>query len=279
MKVLVDEDLSKYTTIRIGGKTNNMLIPETTEELIEVVNDNSPKYYIGGGSNLLINNRVFELVVNLRSFNTSIQYLGDGKVLVGASVRLQKLINKINELGLGGIEYLYSVPGLVGGAVVMNAGRGRQFNKSISDYIEYVDAICDGGVNRFSKSECGFSYRNSFFKNSDMIITSVLFCFPSMDVDESAKAKAERIALCKEKQDNSYPNFGSVFCYSNSAIMKIARTLKIGTTNVHFSNKTLNWIVNENNGSFDETLTAIKKVELLHIISLQKSKREVIVWE
>ena len=62
----------------------------------------------------------------------------DGILECGASVRIQSLLEKIKEFSLGGIEYLASVPSSVGGAVYMNAGRGRKIKRSISDYIESV---------------------------------------------------------------------------------------------------------------------------------------------
>jgi UDP-N-acetylmuramate dehydrogenase len=89
-----------------------------------------------------------------------------GNITVGASVRLQKLIQFANENELGGIEYLYSVPGLVGGAVVMNAGRGRKFNQSISDYIVEVRYLENDELKSITKDQCRFEYRDSIFKNN-----------------------------------------------------------------------------------------------------------------
>ena len=63
MQVLINEDLKKYTTVRIGGVADKLYIPETTTELVELVRDYSPEYFIGGGSNLLINDRHFDIVV------------------------------------------------------------------------------------------------------------------------------------------------------------------------------------------------------------------------
>ena len=54
MKCLVNEDLSKYTTVRIGGTAKKMFVPENEDELLKVIEEENPKYFIGGGSNLLI---------------------------------------------------------------------------------------------------------------------------------------------------------------------------------------------------------------------------------
>lgn len=277
MKTINDAQLKKYTTIQIGGVAKCLIIPETSEELIKIVKERKPKYFLGGGSNLLIAEREFELVVLLREFDTSIIFMGNGKFRVGASVRLQKLINTVNEYEYGGIEYLYSVPGLVGGAVTMNAGRGKQFNQCISDYIVSVDVVENGNVRTLKKEECGFEYRSSVFKKSEMIVISVEFDFQKLSKGESERLKKQRIELCKNYQDNSHPNFGSVFVENNVNIMKIAKILKIGKK-VHFSSKTLNWILNEG-GTYQDAIDTIQKVEKIHKFFSKKCIREFVTWD
>lgn len=280
MILLENVELSKYTTIRIGGIAKKMLIPENVDELTELLQKQSIRYMIGGGSNLLINNREFEEVVNLREFNKKIKRLENGRFQVGASVRLQELIKTINSYGYGGIEYLYSVPGLVGGAVVMNAGRGKQYNKCISDYIVKITVLRDGKIVELVKEECEFSYRNSIFKNnSKYIILSVEFLFSEQLSEEGERLIKERITLCKNVQDNSAPNFGSVFMESNNRIMKFVKLLGIRSNDISFSKKTANWILNRNNGTYEDVIKVMKRVELLHRLFGKKCKTEVIKWE
>lgn len=279
MIVKINEDLKKYTTMKIGGMAKRMVVPETKEELVEVVLKENPKYCIGGGSNLLISEKEFDLVLDLRCFNEEFINLGQGHYIVGSSVRLQRLITKINEDGYGGIEYLFSVPGLVGGAVVMNAGRGVNYQKSISDYLVSVEVLKDGKVERYSKDECLFGYRNSIFKNTDMIILSAEFQFEEQCKEVSEKLKNERIALCKKKQDNSAPNMGSVFCECNRKIMSLMRIMNIGKGNVRFSRKTNNWLLNTGNGTFEDACWTIEQVQRIHKLFKKKCFLEIIIWK
>ncbi|MFR5348103.1 FAD-binding protein [Romboutsia timonensis] len=276
-----NEGLAKYTTFKMGGIATNFYVPESRIELVQLLKSLNEYNIIGGVSNLLINDKaVFTNVIHLVKFDDNITSLGDGKYYVGASVRLQKLINTVNNDGFGGIEYLFSVPGLIGGAIVMNAGRGRQFNQQISDYIVSVDAIYNGEIVTLSKEECLFQYRNSIFKHSDYLIIGVLFKFSEMKIEESKRLKNERIKLCREKQDSSGFNFGSVFCKYNPTIMKVAPLLRVEfNSNVRFSKKTQNWICNSGKGTYKQTLKLIKLLELMHKMSLKKIEREVIVWE
>lgn len=280
MKIKKNEPLDKYTTIHIGGTAAEMYVPETVEELIEVVNAYGSEHIIGGGSNLLINNRVFDKVICLREFDKNITSLGNGRFKVGASVRLQQLIRTINDAGYGGIEYLYSVPGLLGGAIVMNAGGSVTQGWSISDHIVSVDVLHNGIVESITKGTCKFSYRQSLFKHDrSYIVLGAILQFDQGDPEGFKKKREERIQYCKEFQDNSKPNFGSVFCVYNQRIAKFARKIKLGDKTVHFSKKTVNWLQNESNGTFKEAISAIKKVEYLHKIFGKQCKREVITWE
>lgn len=279
MKIESNVDLSKYTTFKMGGIANKMYIPETEEELVDLINNLHPEYFLGGGSNLLINEREFECVVNLRKFNSEIQNLGEGHFVVGASVRLQKLIRTINECGYGGIEYLYSVPGLVGGAITMNAGRGEVYKKSIADYIVSVKVYHEGKITWIDKQECGFEYRHSIFKNTNYIILSCEFCFEKLDPDEAKKLCVERINLCKQVQDNSLPNFGTVFCVSDPRIMKLMMTVffrKRG--NIRFSKKTPNWLLNDS-GRFQDAIRLLHRVQNIHKILKKECRTEVVIWK
>lgn len=204
--------------------------------------------------------------------------MGSGVFTVGASVSLHKLILQINKLGYGGIEYLWSVPGLVGGAVAMNAGRGKQFSQSIADYILKVRVFHGGEIKNLNKSECLFSYRNSIFKNDDYLILECTFKFPCVESDDASRRRQERIELCKKTQDYSGANFGSVFSMKNSRIMKVVRWFGLGFRGAHFSKKTSNWIVNKN-GSYKDVIRTIRLVEFIHRVLLKKCEREIIVWK
>ena len=279
MKVEKNVDLKNFTTFRMGGIATTMYTPETEEELINLMYEKGPQYFVGGGSNLIINEREFENVVNLRAFNTSIEYYENGVFVVGASVRLQNLITTINEKGYGGIEYLFSVPGLVGGAVVMNAGRGKAYQACISDYILEVKILRENKVEWITKEQCMFDYRSSIFSLNDAIILAVRFKFPEENPERAATLREERKNLCKQKQDNSAPNFGTVFCESDKLIMQIFKLCSSRRkTGIVFSNKTSNWMLNKG-GSFEDVLVQLERVKKVHKFFRKKCRVEAVIWE
>lgn len=280
MYIKENESLHKYTTIRIGGMCKNMYFPESEQELIDLVNKLSGYRILARGSNLLINDQiVFENIINVNKCNNIIKSLGDGNFYVGCSVTLQKLILEINSLGYGGIEYLFSVPGSVGGAVIMNAGRGKKFNQNISDYIIKIKVLKEGVISYINKENCDFSYRNSIFKNSDYIILGVYFNFDKENIKILEENRKKRIELCKNQQDNSAPNFGSLFFSSNKYAMKLLKKINIKCNDICFSVKTPNWILNNGNGKYNDVLELISIAKKINLLFFKKAKLEVIVWE
>jgi UDP-N-acetylmuramate dehydrogenase len=122
-----DEPLAGYTTFRIGGKAAFVLTPldaETFAAAYRAARQASLEVYIlGMGSNLLIADEgVSGVVLSTRGLcRRELSPEGDG-VIVGAGVRLRRLVAWTAQVGLSGLEFMAGIPGTVGGAVVMNAG-------------------------------------------------------------------------------------------------------------------------------------------------------------
>ena len=285
MKILENEKLDKYTTFKVGGIAKKLFFPENIEDIVDLYKQDSTifKYIISGGSNLIINDeKEFENVICMREFEKKINKVDECQYYISSSLRLQEVINKINSDNCGGIEYLFSVPALIGGAIYMNAGRGKKFNQSISDYIEKVVYFENGEIKEKEKNDCQFNYRTSLFKGKDnIIILGAYFKFNKIEESEAQELVKKRIELCKEKQDMSYPNFGSVFSNYNERIMKFIRvTSKLdGKKQVHFSSKTLNWLLKGEAGNFQQTMNKIERVKKLHNFLGKKVELEAIVWE
>ncbi len=158
----------------------------------------------------------------------------------------------------------------------MNAGRGRSYQQSISDYVQSV-RIYDGAELRvLTKEECNFSYRHSIFHEKPYLILSASFQFPELPPEESKRLQKERLTLCKTQQDNRYPNAGTTFCQANPKIMRyIMKTSSPKKGGCCFSSSKPNWLQNRGNGTYTEACKAIKKVERLHKFFHKECKIEI----
>lgn len=281
MKIKYNEELKKYTTLKIGGVAENFYEIESLDDIREITKNIGENYYIiANGSNVLINDRrKFENVLYMNTYKKIIKN-NCGIIEVSSSVKMQELINFINKNDFGGIEYLYSVPATVGGAICMNAGRGRNHNKSISDYVVDVTFFDGREVKTVEKEDCKFDYRDSIFKNRKFIILSARFKFEYISKQISSNAKAERIHYSKKNLDANNSNAGSVFRISNGRIMNFLRRLGLGwKKGVSFSKKTSNWINNNGNGTYRQARILINIAVILHKILGKEVSLEYILWD
>ena len=284
MELLHNEDLSRYSNFKIGGIANNFYIPENTEELLMIINNSNihDLLFLSNGSNILINDKkTFENVCLLKKFNTSITRYGNGQYKIGASVSLQKLVKTINEDGYGSIENLFSVPGLVGSSVAMNAGTGPNRKIYIGDFVKEVSAIKDGIIQKFTQEQCGFSHRNSLFKTNMYIITEVLFEFPQksdLEIKNEIRLKKE---IIKQYQDYNFSSLGSIFSINNYKIMKISKMLSalFFWHGIQFSKVANNWLINKGSGRYKQALLRIRIVMFLHLVFRKKCKLEITIWK
>ena len=282
MKELSNVDLFRYSTMRLHSIADEMYFPENVEELkslIQALNSQSRKFYIvSAGSNIVFKERVNTPLICLMGMEHFIEYNSDGSVDVSGSVRIQQLLSSLKKNDMGGIEYLASVPTSVGGAVYMNAGRGRKYNKSISDYIESVTYLdVESGQERVWNTSDGFSYRHSPFQDNHGIIISARFKFKRQDGAETARLIKERLQHSNKYLSPDKPSCGSVFCKANPIIMRLLRGLKRG--GAKYSSKTPNWISNVNNATASDIIWLVNVAVKLHKLFCCKIKREIRIIE
>lgn len=283
MKVKENCDLYQYNTMRLHSIANVVYFPESRKELITLVWDFKQKgqaYYVfSGGSNIIFVERVKTPLVCLMSIDNEINYLEDGTVTAGCSVRIQKLINFGKEHALGGFEYLYSLPASVGGIVYMNAGRGRMHHQQISDWLESVEYLdlTDMQVKTMHVDKSQWTYRCSPFHQMKAVILSATFRMKNSSVEEVAAKIQERKDMVKRSQEGNKPSCGSVFNKNNKYIMRLLRGKRIG--GACYSKKTNNWISNDKNGTADDVIALIHKAQKLHRFFLQKCSLEIKIFE
>ena len=265
MRIDKELDLYKYSTMRTHSVGAMMYTPESLEELMSLMKElQGDCYFLGGGSNVVFASNVEKPIVNLMYLNNGLELNTDGTVTAGCSVRIQQLINFGKEHGLGGFEYLYSLPASVGGIVYMNAGRGKIHHQQISDWLEsitYLD-LTDMQVKRMAVDKTQWSYRCSPFHQMKIVILSATFRMKPSSVDEVAAEIKKRIDTVKVSQEGNKPSCGSVFIKNNKYIMRLLRGKRIG--GACYSKKTNNWISNDQNGSAEDVIALINLAKKWH---------------
>ena len=173
--IFFDYNIGSQTWFGVGGKADILFVPKNYEELIKLLKI-LPKgvkvNLIGLCSNLLIRDGGLEgVTIKLGKGFQNIE-IHDDIIKVGAGVPDKYLSRFCAENSLAGFEFLYGIPGNIGGAVSMNAGC---YGGEISDI--FLSAKCIdhfGNELKLCKDKKSFSYRkNNFLKNN--IFTEITF--------------------------------------------------------------------------------------------------------
>ena len=211
-KISAYEPMSRHTTWRIGGPADLFLQPEDwkdIEKALNFANDQEiPVTIIGGGSNLLIDDKgIRGLVIKTTGLN-KLEFFND-KVKVGAGMGLPLLAIKSGQNGLTGLEFAASIPGTVGGAVIMNAGAHGGAMEQIVEQVTVMDRL--GKIHIFKNRELDFRYRSSKLKGLPYIVLEVLIKLSWGEREDIFKKISSHKMFRNGRQPLKYPNAGSVF--------------------------------------------------------------------
>lgn len=214
MKIMKNVDMSRYTTFRAGGKADEMVIPETAEELVEALNEikekKVPYIMLGNGSNTLVTDGGFHgTVIKLGERFNSIQVNGSS-VSCGSGALMSSVAKAALAADLAGFEFASGIPGSIGGAVFMNAGAYGGEMKDIVVSATVIDGV-GGDLQERLVDDMDLSYRHSVFQNSGDIITQVNLCLTKGEHADIAERMRELAEKRNSKQPVQYPSAGSFF--------------------------------------------------------------------
>ncbi|MBS9777429.1 MAG: UDP-N-acetylmuramate dehydrogenase [Gammaproteobacteria bacterium] len=181
LALMHDADLKQLTTLQTNAVANSCFQFNSKNQLLEladIISEMKKFTILGHGSNVLFANDYDGLVVVNKL--TGIETIEDTKthytVKVASGESWHDFVITMTQRGAHGIENLALIPGTAGAAPVQNIGA---YGVEVSDFIISVSVfdITTKEYKEIPVSECGFSYRNSNFKQPDWknkyIITAV----------------------------------------------------------------------------------------------------------
>ena len=169
-------DLSKYTSLRVGGPAKKVVQVSTEGQIIAAIEEagDSPVLIIGGGTNMLISDKGFDGTV-IRISNNSVQAEVDAcsgaTLTIGAGEDWDNFVQTTIDRGFAGLETLSGIPGTVGAAPIQNIGA---YGHEVSEFITRVRTYDrqEKTIKTFTNAECNFTYRNSYLR---LILVATLF--------------------------------------------------------------------------------------------------------
>ena len=212
-QVLINEELKKYTTFKVGGPCKALVIIKTEDLLIKVISllkeSKEDFFVIGNGSNLLISDEGFDgYVLKLEGDFLDIKSKGE-EIVAGAGAILSKVCIYAKEKGLSGLEFAYGIPGTVGGAIVMNAGAYDGEMYFVVSSVKMLDE--KGIIKTFTNPEMEFSYRNSILKRKEFVVLNVTYKLTKKDENEILGKMNDFLERRRSKQPLNFPSAGSTF--------------------------------------------------------------------
>lgn len=211
-QLLENEILAKYTSWRVGGVAKRMFIPADKQDLQQFIASlvsDEKVFWLGLGSNVLIRDGGFQgTVINTRSKVKQMNLLGETKIYVECGVPCAHVARFCSEHGLAGAEFLAGIPGVVGGALKMNAGA---FGGEIWDLVDSVEMMMAGGkLEQFNADEFEVGYRTIKGVGNSCFLSAVLRLSKDETQDGQKKIK-KLLARRAATQPTTQPSCGSVF--------------------------------------------------------------------
>src|ERR1700730_9155702 len=134
-RLLANQPLAELTWLRVGRPAQVMFTPADEDDLayfLKNLPDDVPVDVVGVGSNLIVRDGGLPGVVirlSPRGFGeTGVEVC---VVSAGAAVLDKRVAETAAATGLAGLEFLFGIPGSIGGALRMNAGANGAETKDV----------------------------------------------------------------------------------------------------------------------------------------------------
>lgn len=266
LQVLQHEPLTRYTSWRVGGEADQLVLADNVEQLQQFLQQlpaDEPLTFIGLGSNLLVRDGgVRGTVVVMHQALQQLEMQGE-RVYADAGVTCAKLARFAASNNRVGAEFMAGIPGTVGGALAMNAGC---YGGETWQWVDQVKTIHrSGAVQVRSRAEYEPTYRHVTHPAADEWFLGGWFAIPQGDGKTSAEQIKQLLAKRLASQPLNMPSAGSTFRNPEgdfAARLIEASGLK-GTTigGAQVSEKHANFIVNLGNASAADIEALIERVK------------------
>ena len=255
--------LRDYTSFRIGGPADVLVMPADAEDVCRLVRQAKAAgvpLFVLGGTNLLVRDHgIRGIVVSLAKMNDVTEEPGHVLYAEGG-VGMPTLMKQATVRGLSGLEWAAGIPGTAAGCVVMNAGTKLGEMKDCVKAVRIVDP--SGNVLDCPASAIRFSYRRALLPRG--IVVGVRVQLRPASKDKIQATVKEYLRYRKETQPLTLPNAGCVF--KNPGPDAAGRVIeaaglkgaRIGDAQV--SEKHANFVVNLGHARAADVIALIKKV-------------------
>jgi len=206
----LDESMARHTSWRVGGVADQMYTPADAQDLAEFLSSlpaNEPLFWLGLGSNLLVRDGgIRGTVISLKGSLSDINVLDGTRIEAGAGTSCARLARFCSKNNLVGGEFFAGIPGLLGGALAMNAGA---FGGETWRYVESVTTVNRHGQLAVREAkEFKTAYRSVHGPEDEWFVSAVLR-FETGDGEKAAEQIRKLLDKRAQTQPTGLPSCGS----------------------------------------------------------------------
>ena len=265
--IFENENMANHTTFKCGGNASLYIAPNSTDELVKVLevlrNEDYPYMVIGNGSNLLVKDTGYDgAIVEVDKKISEIDVRGE-EIIVEAGAKLSKVATIAMENDLAGFEFAHGIPGNMGGAVVMNAGAYGGEMKDVLKWVKVVDQ--NGEIKTLENGELELGYRTSRVMKEKMIVLEACIKLELGVMGDIAEVMALLMSKRKASQPLEYPSAGSTFKrpegYFAGKLVQDAGMKGYRVGDAMVSDKHSGFVINCGNATATEVIQVIKDVQ------------------
>lgn len=266
IKIIKNEAMSRHTSWRAGGVAKQYVQAESLEALAAFVGalpEDEDLLWMGLGSNTLVRDAGFNgTVIATQGVMAQLELIDDTTIYVGAGVAGAKLARFCSKNKLEGAEFFAGIPGLLGGALAMNAGA---FGGETWPLVMAVETLNrKGEITKRQAGDFKYSYRHVEGPKDEWFVSATLKLTKKDEKDNTIDIK-QLLAKRAFSQPTGVASCGSVFrnpegYYAAQLIEACGlKGKRIGGAVI--SEKHANFIINDNDATAADIESLIKLIQ------------------
>jgi UDP-N-acetylmuramate dehydrogenase len=190
--------LAPLVWFKSGGAAETLFEPADVADLQAFLRDldpATPVMALGLGSNLIVRDGgVPGVVIRLGKPFAKVERLDAVTLACGGGASGILVSSSARDAGIGGIEFLRSIPGTVGGFVRMNGGA---YGREVKDILVEADVVLRSGKRvTLGNAELAYTYRHSELPRGAIVVSATFRGKPSEPA--AIQAEMDRIAASRE---------------------------------------------------------------------------------
>ncbi len=190
--------LAPLVWFKTGGAAEWLFEPADTDDLAAFLADLDPAVPVmalGLGSNLIVRDGgVPGVVVRLGKPFAKVEAIDAVTLRCGGGASGILVSSTARDAGIGGTEFLRSIPGTVGGFVRMNGGA---YGREVKDVLVACDIVLRSGERRtLSIGDLRYTYRHSELPEGAVVVSATFRGHPAEPA--TIQAEMDRIAAARE---------------------------------------------------------------------------------